>query len=244
MQLVILASGTGSRLKNKTKKIPKCLVKINGIPIIDYNKKFFDKFKKVVIVTGYKSQLIKKKFLDKKYKIIFNKKYKSTNMVYSLFCASKYINNNVVISYADIIFDKNIFNLFMEHGESSIIIYKNWLKLWKKRMNKKKILKDAENLTLKNNYVENIGEKINKDCPKYQFMGLLKLTKLDFNKLNIFFKKIKNNKIDLTNFLNMAISKKIIRLRGIKTNKYWFEIDVAKDIVVAKQELYKFFNKW
>ena len=165
-------------------------------------------------------------------------------MVYSLFCASKYINNNVVISYADIIFDKNIFNLFMKHGESSIIIYKNWLKLWKKRMNKKKILKDAENLTLKNNYVENIGEKINKNCPKYQFMGLLKLTKLDFNKLNIFFKKIKNNKIDLTNFLNMAISKKIIKLRGIKTNKYWFEIDVAKDIAVAKQELYKFFNKW
>ena len=242
MQLVILASGTGSRLKNKTKRIPKCLVKINGISIIDYNIKFFDKFKKVLIVTGYKSQLIKKKFLDKKYKIIFNKKYKTTNMVYSLFCASKYINNDVVISYSDIIFDKNIINLFAKHRGSSIIIYKNWLKLWKKRMNKKKILKDAEDLTLRNNYVESIGEKIKKNYPKYQFMGLLKLTKLDFNKLNIFFKEIKNNKVDLTNFLNMAISKKIIKLRGIKTIKFWFEIDVPKDIVIAKQNLYKFFK--
>jgi len=57
MQLVILASGKGSRLKNKTKKIPKCLVKVNKISIIDYNEKFINKFKKVIIVTGYKSKV-------------------------------------------------------------------------------------------------------------------------------------------------------------------------------------------
>ena len=60
MQLVILASGRGSRLQDKTKKIPKCLVKLKGKPIIDYNLKFFNKFKKKIIITGYKSQLIKK----------------------------------------------------------------------------------------------------------------------------------------------------------------------------------------
>ena len=58
MQLVILASGKGSRLKNKTKNIPKCLVKINGKSIIDYNKKIFSEFKNIIIVTGYKSKLI------------------------------------------------------------------------------------------------------------------------------------------------------------------------------------------
>ena len=66
MQLVILASGKGSRLKSKTKEVPKCLVKINGTSIIDYNNSFFDKFKKTIVVAGYKSELIKEKFKENK----------------------------------------------------------------------------------------------------------------------------------------------------------------------------------
>ena len=61
MQLVILASGRGSRLNRKTKKIPKCLVKLKNKSIIDYNLKFYKKFKKKIIITGYKSHLLKKK---------------------------------------------------------------------------------------------------------------------------------------------------------------------------------------
>ena len=40
MILIILASGLGKRLKGKTNKIPKCLVKVNGKPIIQYMEKF------------------------------------------------------------------------------------------------------------------------------------------------------------------------------------------------------------
>ena len=53
MQLVILASGKGSRLKSKTKKIPKCLVKVNKISIIDYNKKFINKVKNIRVTDEY-----------------------------------------------------------------------------------------------------------------------------------------------------------------------------------------------
>ena len=35
-QAVILAGGFGSRLGNITKKIPKPLIKVNGIPFIEY----------------------------------------------------------------------------------------------------------------------------------------------------------------------------------------------------------------
>ena len=41
MKLLILASGRGSRLKSKTVKIPKTLIKINKFSIFDYLKKKF-----------------------------------------------------------------------------------------------------------------------------------------------------------------------------------------------------------
>lgn len=43
MQLIILASGKGSRLKEKTSNKPKCLVKVNGKSIIDYMSELIKK---------------------------------------------------------------------------------------------------------------------------------------------------------------------------------------------------------
>ena len=46
MQLVILASGRGKRLNKITQRKPKCLIKVNGIPLICYFDKTFSLFKK------------------------------------------------------------------------------------------------------------------------------------------------------------------------------------------------------
>ena len=62
MQLIVLASGRGSRLKKLTKKIPKCLIKVRSKSIIDYISRNFKKFDQTIILTGYKSELINKKF--------------------------------------------------------------------------------------------------------------------------------------------------------------------------------------
>ena len=58
---IILCGGTGSRLGILGKKIPKCLVKINGQPIIWYiinmlNKNSFNHF---ILPIGYKGNMIK-----------------------------------------------------------------------------------------------------------------------------------------------------------------------------------------
>ena len=47
----------------------------------------------------------------------------------------------------------------------------------------KKIFNDAEDLVIKKGYVKTIGGKINKNIPKNQFMGLIKITYEDFKKL-------------------------------------------------------------
>lgn len=63
IDLVILAGGTGSRLKNLTKNLPKPLIKINGIPFLQYLINFYSphEFDNIYIIAGYKGEIIKKK---------------------------------------------------------------------------------------------------------------------------------------------------------------------------------------
>ena len=238
MILLILASGSGKRLKHKTKNIPKCLVKVNGKPIIEYMDNFINCFEKVYIVAGYKSNKIKKFYKNKNVVVIYNKNYNKTNMVHSIFCASKYIKDDVVISYSDIIFDYSIFKL-LKKKVNLMPIKKGWLKIWKKRMSHEEINKDAEDLVIKKNKLISIGNKINKILPKYQFMGLIKIIYKDLLKMKEFYIKLNNKKIDFTSFINLMLLKNKISINCIKTNKFWYEIDTYRDLILTNKILRK-----
>ena len=60
MKAIILAGGRGKRLKPVTDYVPKPLVPIKNIPIIEWQIKYLKKFgiKEVIICTGYKADMI------------------------------------------------------------------------------------------------------------------------------------------------------------------------------------------
>ena len=101
-------------------------------------------------------------------------------------------------------------------------------------MNMQKIKIDAEDVKVKNGHLISIGEKINKQLPKYQYMGIIKLKLNDYHKLRKYFKKLKMQKINFTKFIDMAVKDKIIEINVVKTNKYWLEIDNSSDLKFAK----------
>ena len=236
MIIIILSAGRGKRLGSKTEKLPKCLVKVKGKPIIDYLENFRKKFRKTIIITGYKRHLISNKFhKNKSISFSVNKNYEKTNMVYSLFRATKkqIKKNDVVVCYSDIIFDPQIFYYFKSIKKTFITINGKWLNLWKKRMPFNKIKNDAEDLILDKTKVVSIGKKINNKLPKFQFMGLMKIMNKDFFKLKKFFLKQKKD-IDFTSFLDLAIKHNIIKLSYKKTSNYWYEIDTKNDLNIFK----------
>ena len=69
MKVVILAGGSGTRLSEYTKSIPKPMVKIGDKPILVHIMKLYAKygFKEFIIALGYKGNLIKKYFKNKKF---------------------------------------------------------------------------------------------------------------------------------------------------------------------------------
>lgn len=232
MQLVILASGKGSRLKNKTAKKPKCLVEVNKKPIIDYMTSLIYS-NKTIIVTGYKSHLLKKKF--GKEKVFYNKDFSTTNMVHSLFSINKKIEKDLIVVYSDIIFNSKIIDDIKKINSTVIPVKRNWLRIWKLRMNRKKILDDAEDLKIRNKRIISIGEKITpNNIPKYQFMGIIKIKLKDYKRMFKIYKKLKNTKIDFTNFLNILIKKYKFDIFAKPTNNFWLEVDNNADLKVAK----------
>ena len=69
MKALILAGGRGKRLRPITDKIPKPLILINNLPLIERSVKYLKKFgiNDIIICSGYKSKQIEN-FLKK----IFN----------------------------------------------------------------------------------------------------------------------------------------------------------------------------
>jgi len=239
MQLIILASGKGSRLGTSRTSSKLFLEIYPGKTIFNILSKIFNLFNSVIIVFGYKFLINKKKVKSiKKIQLVRNKKYSTTNMVESLFLTKKKINSDVVVIYSDIIFDLIIIKKISKIKGSIIPLNTDWFELWQKRMNKSDVVKDAEDVITKNGYLTSIGKKIKKRLPSSQFMGIIKLTLRDYNKLYIFYKSLNNKKIQFTHFLDKSLSEGIIKLKYKNFNNLWAEIDTSRDLRVA-QNIFK-----
>ena len=74
MKVVILSGGFGTRLGKTTKKTPKPLVKIGGMPIITHIMNHYKKYgyKNFIVLSGYKHSIIKEYFKrNKNVKVIY-----------------------------------------------------------------------------------------------------------------------------------------------------------------------------
>ena len=239
MHLIVLSAGRGSRLPKKFRNKPKCLVEVNSKPLLFYNNSFFKKFKNKLIISGFKSKYLKNIAKNLNFKNITNNKYASTNMVYSLFLSKKLIKQDVIIVYGDVIFHEKIFEI-LKPKKNILPVNTNWLRNWKNRMSFSKIVKDAENLITKKKKLIEIGSKIDKkNLPKSQFMGIIKLKKDTYFDCYNFFKKLKNDRIDMTSFLNLCIKNKIMTLNVKNYSDYWYEIDNSSDHNFTEKDLKK-----
>lgn len=234
MNIVFLAAGKSSRIYKQVGK-PKCLLKINNHSIISSLLKNLKglNLKKINIVVGFKSYLIKKELKkNKKISYIYNKYYNSREMLYSLILALKKIDDDIIFSYTDIIYDRSIIKkLISKKNNIYLPILKNWKKVWIKR--KKEIKSDAEDLQIdKNSNLKTIGKKITDISKvKYQFMGLVMINKENKKEIIKLYNSTKNNKkIHLTEFLNLIVKKKI-KIKCLKYLKNWYEFDDIDDYI-------------
>ena len=237
--IIILAAGQGSRLRPLTNKKPKCMVEIKGKTILSRQIEVLKTQKeidKIFLVGGYMQEKLPKDNI----KIIVNEQYKYTNMLWSLFCASKKLQNNIIVSYGDIIYSKEILNkIINDKSDISITIDMNWRKYWEKRFYNP--LSDAETLKVDNhNNLLEIGKKpLSYNDIEGQYMGLIKLNSKGCKIFNELFlslkfkeKTIKNKPFEecfLTDFLQFILEKGY-QIKCIPVYSDWVEVDSVNDL--------------
>ena len=237
MQLIILAAGKSNRIFKKINK-NKCLIEVGGSSLIEKLINDSSKyFKKINIITGFKSHLIKNKIqYNNNVNFIHNKDYYKTEMLHSLITGLKKINDDVVISYSDILISKKIWKIFEKPKQNQIFlpIKTNWQEIWKAR--KKNILEDAETLKVnKKKYLIEIGKKIkNLKNIDGQFMGLILIPKKIIPKIIKIYKKYDLKGIQTTQFLNFLLTQNI-KIKCKSTKLFWYEIDDFTDLKNLKK---------
>jgi len=119
MKALILCGGKGERLKPLTNNIPKPMIQINKKPILEYVIDHILSFNidEIIILTGYKGQLIKDQISDKyiNKNIIFSNSG-DVDIIKRINNVASFIDDDFLLFYGDTISDVNINALIKQHN--------------------------------------------------------------------------------------------------------------------------------
>ena len=247
MKAIIVAAGIGSRLGELTKEFPKSLIDINGKSILERQISLFKKFgiDNIVIIRGPHRE--KFSFDDVKY--VNDDDYENHNLLGSLMVAEDELNEDVIISYGDIVFDEIILEQILAFsGNAGLAIDYNWEKNYSEKS--KELLGKVSVVTIENNSISNIGyyENIDKNPGSIlgEFIGIMKLSPQSANYFVTKYNELKRNhdgKFHDSPSINFAIITDMInellqhgiKFTPIKISGKWYEIDTPEDLEAAKK---------
>jgi|TARA_B110000881_G_scaffold57132_1_gene48841 choline kinase len=248
MKVIFIAAGSSTRLGTKTLNFPKGLLKINNNSIIGIQLDLFKnkKISDIIIITGPNAD----KFNFNNVTYINDTNHKKHDVLGSLMVAKSHMNDEMITTYSDIIFDEKILNSIMEFkGDIGIAVEVNWEKRYINRDQHPK--SEADNVIIENNKILKIKKNIS-ECKDNQiigeFIGLMKLSKkgseifknkyLELEKMHVgkFHNAPSLEKSYLTDMLQELINSGV-KISPIIINGNWCEIDTPQDIEIAKKIL-------
>ena len=137
MQAIILAAGLGKRLKELTRDNTKCMVKVNGVTLIERLLRQLEKqnLSRIVIVIGYKGQKLQDHVnqLDINTQIVYvnNPIYEKTNNIYSLSLAKDWLRREDTLLFeSDSIFEDGVIESLIQDPRDTLALvdkYESWM---------------------------------------------------------------------------------------------------------------------
>ncbi len=260
MRGLIIAAGRGSRLGPLTDTSPKCLLKVGGISIVEriINEMSNVGVKKLALVRGYMGN----KFELKNIQYFENFQYSQNNILHSMMCAKDFLidsliqNENLIISYSDIVFESVLMKKIAEsRGSISLLCDPDWEVKYSGRTQHPKT--EAEIVVVKNsNLVLEIGKlfaekKIgspNSTLELLEFTGLILLKPAGISLVLDAFEEIANvvqadEPFGRANTFQNAYLSDLFQFlvdsgRQVEVTQFigtWFEIDTEQDLRRANE---------
>ena len=237
---LIVAAGLGSRLKGLTENIPKCMLDFGGKTLLERQLSSYKKcgIEDISLVRGFKKNKINYKGI----KYYDNNDYKSNNILNSIFYAEEAINDNIIISYSDILFEPFVVQRVLDSDHDiSVVVDIDWKTYYIDR--KEHPLTEAENVIFNsNNEVIKIGKiATEKEEVHGEFIGMIKLNhkgckifKENFHRVKKFFwnKPFQRAKIFQQAYLTDMIQELVdigVKVHCVIIERGWKEIDTVED---------------
>lgn len=240
MQAIILAAGMGKRLGEYTKNNTKCMVPVNGTPLIDRVLGQLSKLdlKRVVIVVGYEGQKLMEYLGSErdglKIEYVNNPIFDKTNNIYSLALAKEKLKeDDTLLIESDLIFDDGMFNLLLNSPEPNLALvakYESWMDGTMVRL-------DPDNNIV--NFITKAAFKYSDTGSYYKTVNIYKFSK-EFSRekyvpfLEAYTKAVGNNEY-YENVLSIIAFLNSHDLKAMPiTNETWYEIDDKQDLDIAE----------
>ena len=247
IKALIVAAGLGSRLKDHTENLPKCMLDFGGKTLLQRQIQAYNEcgIKDITIIRGYK----KDKINYKKLNYITNPDYKNNNILNSIFYAEKVINGNIIIAYSDILFDSSVVKRLSESDHDiSVVVDIDWRGYYVDR--KDHPLSEAENVIFdSNNQVLKIGKiATQKEEVHGEFIGMIKLNNRGTEIFKKHFYRVKKTywgkpfqraKIFQKAYLTDMIQELVdngVKVHCVIIERGWKEIDTVEDYKKALVE--------
>ena len=137
MQAIILAAGMGKRLGDLTRNNTKCMVKVNGVPLIDRALTQLSRLdlSRVILVIGYEGEKLRahvgESYKGLKITYIENPVYDKTNNIYSLSLAKKELQeDDTLLIESDLIFEGQLLDKLVNNPYPNLALvdkYETWM---------------------------------------------------------------------------------------------------------------------
>jgi len=235
VKAVILAAGRGSRLAHLGDDRPKCLVELEGIPLIERQIAALRRggVDQIGVVRGYRAEMIDYPGLT----YFSNERWAETNMVMSLAAAAPWLRSgSVIVSYADIFYRSDLVRgLAGAAGELVISYDRAWRSLWTRRFTDPLLDAETFRINAEGRLLE-IGGKTNRiEDIQGQYMGLLKFTPPAWSAVEKLLGTLDEpirDRLDTTGLLRRLLAGNELTIGTFGTNGQWGEIDNPDDVAL------------
>ena len=234
MKALILAAGFGTRLLPLTEKLPKCLVPVNGKPILfkQIDNLYENDITDITIISGYMADVLKEQTLRKypKVKIIESVDYATTNNMYSAYLGIKNIGIcDTLMMNADVFFDSSVIKSLLEDSHKNAVV-----------VDIGRYLEESMKVIEK----EGILTEISKTISKEDALGSsIDVYKFDRHGLEVFYNRCRNyieEQKEVKKWSEVALNDAFrdANFYACPLNGRWFEIDNFDDLRIA-EEIFK-----
>ena len=240
MQAIILAAGMGRRLGEFTRDNTKCMVPVNGTPLIDrlLTQLSALELKRVVIVVGYQAQRlishIGNRYEALNIEYVENPVYDKTNNIYSLSLAKEQLQaDDTLLIESDLIFSDRLLQMIVGDERANLALvakYETWMDGTMVCLDKEQNIvnfvgKDAFNYDDANEYYKTVNiYKFSKEFSRSKYVPFL----------TAYTKAIGNNEY----YENVLRIISLLNQHDLKAlpigNERWYEIDDKQDLDIAE----------